>query len=464
MDGGCSGENQEASGDGEGMMKRGSRTQRGLTLAEYKLRCPDPMPRHRGINAILMRMLLMLLVSCAPCQAKILIPMDGKQTDHLRAYGVTYFSLQSGSPAEWLLNYRGGSFLLEESAEILQKLAELHVAYEKISSSQEVAVFKEIAQKNMERVRLEKAPKIAVYSPPDVEPWDDAVTLALTYTQIPYDTVWDDEVISGRLENYDWLHLHHEDFTGQLGKFYFGFRNELWYQKQARDNAESAARLGFSKVPKLKLAAVRAIKKFVESGKLLFAMCSATDSVDIALSAENTDIVAQELDGDPADPMAQSRLDFSRTFAFTNFIVELNLFNHELSDINVNLEPDAVRDDFFELFEFSAKQDPILSMLTQNHTKLVHDFLGQTTAFNRAALKDSVLVLGEVENTDRVKYIHGMSGKGSFTFFAGHDPEDYAHMVGESPTELKFYPHSPGYRLILNNVLFPAAKKKKQKT
>lgn len=417
------------------------------------------------LHPILVCILLIFVYFCAPCYAgKILIPMDAKQTDHLRAYGVAYFSLQLGSPAEWLLNYRGGSFLLDDTAEIARKADEFNVAYEKISQAQSDGIYKEIARKNMERVRLEKAPKIVVYSPPDVEPWDDAVTLALTYTHIPYDTVWDDEVLSGKLEKYDWLHLHHEDFTGQAGKFYAGFRNEVWYQKQMSDNAQAATRLGFSKVSRLKGAVARAIKKFVESGKLLFAMCSATDSIDIALAAEGVDIVPQEIDGDPADPLAQSRLDFSRTFAFTNFIVDTTIMNHELSDINVNLEPDAIRDDFFELFEFSAKQDPILTMLTQDHTKLVHDFLGQTTAFRRSALKDSVVVLGEVENTERVKYIHGVVGKGSYTFYAGHDPEDYAHMVGEASTELQYYLHSPGYRLILNNVLFPAAKKKKQKT
>ncbi len=405
------------------------------------------------------------VITAAPCDAgKILVPMDVKQTDHLRAYGVAYFSLQLGIPVEWLLNYRGGSFLLDENADIQKKFSEWNVAYEKISQAQVDAIIKEIAQKNMERVRLEKAPKIAVYTPPEVKPWDDAVTLALTYAHIPYDTVWDDEVLSGRLDKYDWLHLHHEDFTGQYGKFYSGFRNEVWYQQQVRDNTLAAQRLGFQKVSQLKLAVAKAIKKFVESGKLLFAMCSATDSLDIALAADGVDIVPSEIDGDPADPLAQNSLDFTRTFAFANFTIDTTSMNHELSDINVNLGPDAIRDDFFALFEFSAKQDPILTMLTQDHTKLIHDFLGQTTAFRRGTLKDSVVVLGEVENTERVKYIHGVAGKGSFTFYAGHDPEDYAHMVGEAPTELKFYPHSPGYRLILNNVLFPAAKKKKQKT
>ncbi|MFA6449965.1 MAG: asparagine synthetase B [bacterium] len=415
---------------------------------------------------------------CAPRHAKaevlkaagpmLLIYMDNEQTDHLRAYGVAYWCLQPehGFKAQWLLNYRGGSFLVDDSQLIRDRATLVGVSYKVLPPETVNRIYDEIQNINAEVVLLEKAPKIAVYVPPSNEPWDDAVRMSLEYAKIPYDTVWDSEVIGGKLKDYDWLHLHHEDFTGQYGKFYANFRNADWYIKTVQDANEIAKKIGFDSVQKMKGSVALAIRAYVENGGFLFAMCSAPDSFDIALSAVGIDIVPQEIDGTPITPDAQNKLNFDRTFAFKDFKIITDAYVYEVSDIdvtppNIN-DPRLVPD--VELFEFSAKQDPALSIFVQNHAPLFHDFLGQTTAFRRSLLKDDVVVLAETPGTDRVKYIHGNVGKGSYTFLGGHDPEDFAHLVGEKPTEISHFIHSPGYRLILNNVLFPSMRKKEKKT
>ncbi|NOZ55474.1 MAG: asparagine synthetase B [Calditrichaeota bacterium] len=399
---------------------------------------------------------------------KILIFMDLKQTDHLKAYGVAYWTLEQGIPVEWLLNYRGGSFMMDYNQAVERECRLRGVAYTVVNAADVTQIYATIEANNMEVVRLEKAPKIAVYTPPNKQVWDDAVTLALTYAEIPYTTVWDAEVLSGELDNYDWLHLHHEDFTGQYGKFYASYRNAPWYQEAVAQNEEMARRLGFKKVSELKKAVARAIKQYVVRGGFLFAMCSATDTIDIALAAENTDIVPAVFDGDPPDPDCQSKLDYSKTFAFTNFTVILDPMVYEFSDIDIppNYAPvlRGPEADYFTLFEFSAKYDPVPTMLTQDHTNVIKGFMGQTTGFRRDKIKKSVVILGAAEGTQQVKYIHGNVGKGTFTFLGGHDPEDYQHYVYDPPTQLSLHKNSPGYRLILNNVLFPAAKKKERKT
>ncbi len=399
---------------------------------------------------------------------KILIFMDLKQTDHLKAYGVAYWTLEQGIPVEWLLNYRGGSFMMDYNQAVERECRLRGVAYSIVSAADVTQIYATIEANNMEVVRLEKAPKIAVYTPPNKQVWDDAVTLALTYAEIPYTTVWDAEVLSGELDNYDWLHLHHEDFTGQYGKFYASYRNAPWYQEAVAQNEEMARRLGFKKVSELKKAVARAIKQYVVRGGFLFAMCSATDTIDIALAAENTDIVPAVFDGDPPDPDCQSKLDYSKTFAFTNFTLILDPMVYEFSDIDIppNYAPvlRGPEADYFTLFEFSAKYDPVPTMLTQDHTNVIKGFMGQTTGFRRDKIKKSVVILGAAEGTQQVKYIHGNVGKGTFTFLGGHDPEDYQHYVYDPPTQLSLHKNSPGYRLILNNVLFPAAKKKERKT
>ncbi len=399
---------------------------------------------------------------------KILIPMDLTQTDHLKAYGVAYWTLERGINVEWLLNYRGGSFMMDYYPEIERQLRLRGVSFEKIGGSEVAQIYNTIQNNNMDVVLLEKAPKIAVYTPPNKRPWDDAVTLALTYAEIPYTKVWDEEVARGDLEKYDWLHLHHEDFTGQFGKFYASFRNAPWYIEDVKRNEAMAHKLGFKKVSDEKKFIARIIQDYVKKGGFLFAMCSATDTIDIALAAQNVDIVPAVFDGDPPDPNCQAKLDYSRTFAFTNFHLELNPYVYEYSDIDIPPSyaaplrgPEA---EAFTLFDFSAKYDPVPTMLTQDHVNVVKGFMGQTTAFNRKKIKPYVVILGEVPGTDMVKYIHGNFGKGTFTFLGGHDPEDYQHAVGDPPTQLSLHRNSPGYRLILNNVLFPAAKKKKQKT
>jgi len=398
----------------------------------------------------------------------MLIPMDLNQTNHLKAYGVTYWILKQDVTAEWLLNYRGGSFLITYS-ELFENECRLRGVYiEKLSGAMVSQVYAEIENKNMERILLEKAPKIAVYSPPGFQPWDDAVTLALMYAEIEYDIVYDREVLSDRLDEYDWLHLHHEDFTGQYGKFWGAFRHETWYIKQQAETEKLAGELGFSKVSKEKGAVARVIQDYVSKGGFLFAMCSATDALDIALSAESTDICDAVFDYDPIDPSFESKIDFNKCFAFENFKLITNPAVYEFSDIDTppsNMprlrDPDT---DYFTLFEFSAKYDPVPTMLTQNHVNIVKGFMGQTTMFREDLIKESVTIMGKIEGTNEVKYIHGNLGKGTFTFYGGHDPEDYTHRVGDPPTELELHKNSPGYRLILNNILFPAARKKKLKT
>ncbi len=395
---------------------------------------------------------------------KLLIPMDNEQNDHLRAYGVTYFILdKTGTDVEWLLNYRGGSFLTEDLPEIRDKAKIQGVTVEKLSDAQIQQIYVTIEEENMEKVLLEKAPKVAVYSPDYSEPWDDAVTLVLNYSGIPFEKFYDKEVLNGDIEKFDWVHLHHEDFTGQFGKFYSSFRFADWYRKQVTRAQLDAQKYGFKKVSQLKLAVARGIKKFVLNGGFLFAMCSAVDSLDIALAADGTDIVASQIDGDGVDPMAQSKLDYSQTFAFKDFKLITDPMIYEFSDIDVsnNYMGDAGT---FKLFEFSAKVDPIPSMLTQNHRNVIDGFFGQTTAFRKTLLKPNVTIMGENNDGVSVKYIRGDFGKGFFSFYGGHDPADVSHIVGEGPTKLDLHKNSPGYRLILNNILFPAAKKKERKT
>jgi len=401
----------------------------------------------------------------AAAAAKLLIPMDEHQSDHLRAYGLTYWTLARGLKCEWLLNYRGGSFLLPEDADTEREANLRGVSFERMEGADEAKMRAEIADNNMEAVALEKAPRVAVYIPPNTPPWDDAVTLALRYADIPYTTVWDEEVLRGELTKVDWLHLHHEDFTGQHGKFWAAYHNLPWYQEEERVQQAMAAKLGFAKVTQLKGAVAAAIRDFIGRGGFMFGMCSATDTYDIALAALGVDIAGEIYDGDPADPNAQQKLDYSRTLAFKDFHLEPDPTLYRFSDIDVTQEaarrgPNAQ----FTLFEFSAKNDPVPCMLVQDHVAAVPEFLGQTTGFHRAFIKSDVLALGEVEGTDEVKYLHGQFGRGTFTFLGGHDPEDFQHMVGDPPTDLSKYRHSPGYRLILNNVLFPAAEKKKQRT
>ena len=399
---------------------------------------------------------------------KVLIPMDVTQTDHLKAYGIAFWALQEGHPVEWLLNYRGGSFLMDFHETIVREARIRAVSFQAISAAQATRIYADIESANMNRMHLEKAPRIAVYTPPHKQPWDDAVTLALTYAEIPYTTLWDEEVLSGQLEDYDWLHLHHEDFTGQYGKFYRSHGRQLWYRRQQAEFEALARKLGFAKVSQLKGAVARAIHNYMTQGGFLFAMCSATDTFDIALAARGVDIVDSVYDGDPADPMAQQKLDFSRTVAFENFNLVLDPMEYEHADIDLSpTEMSQIKDadlHAFSLFEFSAKYDPVPTMLTQNHTPIVPGFLGQTTAFRKDRIKKSVTIMGDIPGTNHVKYIHGNIGRGTFTFYAGHDPEDYQHFVNDPPTQLALHKNSPGYRLILNNILFPAAKKEKQKT
>jgi hypothetical protein len=397
--------------------------------------------------------------------AKLLIPMDLSQTNHLKAYGIAYHVLARGEKVEWLLNYRGGSFLFETSKESTKECLLAGVMAVEVDLGAEASIRATIEESNMDAVLLEKAPKVAVYVPPTADPWDDAVRLALDYAEIPYDILWDPEVLAGKLANYDWVHLHHEDFTGQYGKFYYNYYNADWYKEQVRLNEQTAKKLGFETVPKLKLAVAKEIKRYVLEGGFLFAMCSATDTYDIALAAEGTDIVHQIFDGTPMDNDFQEKLDYSKTFAFENFTLVRDPYMYEHSDIDVS-EGAVARgqDAVFALFDFSAKFDPVPCMLVQDHTALCKEFLGQNTGFNRNLIKRDVLILGEVKGTEEVKYIHGNRGEGTFTFLGGHDPEDFAHRIGDPPTDLQVYRNSPGYRLILNNVLFQAAEKKPLKT
>lgn len=399
--------------------------------------------------------------------AYVLIPMNESQKNHLKAYGITYWSLQNGINSWWLLNYEGGSFLIPHHAEIENECVVRGVSYEIIADAKKTQIFSKIARKdvNMETIKLEKAPKIAVYSPPEKKPWDDAVTLALTYAEIPYDVIYDKEVIEGKLSDYDWLHLHHEDFTGQYGKFYGAYHHMQWYQEQKRQAEAKAARLGFEKVSTMKGFVAKTIKSYVAEGGFLFAMCSSTDSFDIALAADGVDICESMFDGDPPDPNAQSKLNYDNCLAFRNFKLKMNPYEYEFSNIDVTQTRKVSKEeDYFTLFDFSAKWDPVPTMLCQNHTFMVKGFMGQTTAFNKKLVKPDVLIMGENKSAGEARYIHGEYGKGTWTFLGGHDPEDYRHFVGEEKTQLKLHPNSPGYRLILNNILFPAAKKKKLKT
>lgn len=420
---------------------------------------------------MLFKKLFLSLVLCAGLSAKasmILLPMDDtSQQNHLKAYGITYWALDKGFKANWLLNYRGGSFLLPDAEQVRRECQIRGVSFEVLSDGQANGILDEISSpsQNMENVVLEKAPKIAVYTPPGKQPWDDAVTMVLTYAEIPFTAIYDEEVLNDALLLYDWLHLHHEDFSGQYGKFFGAYRNAPWYIEQKKAAEELAARLGYSKVSDEKLAVALKIRNFVIGGGFMFAMCSATDSFDIALAAEGVDICEPMFDGDPSDANYQSRIDYNNSFAFKDFILERNPIIYEFSDIDTTngrvILPD---NDYFTLMEYSAKWDPIPSMLCQNHTQLVKGFMGQTTAFRADKVKSNVLVMGENKQTNEARYIHGTKGKGMFTFYGGHDPEDYQHRVGDSPTVLDLHPNSPGYRLILNNVLFPAARKKKLKT
>jgi hypothetical protein len=398
--------------------------------------------------------------------AHIMIPMDNSQNNHLKAYGIAYYVLTYDVEVSWLLNYRGGSFMFPHHSRFEQELAVRGVSYQVIADLQANSIINEILHPdvNMEQIVLHKVPKIAVYTPPHSLPWDDAVTLALTYAEIPYDPIYDEEVLSGVLPLYDWLHVHHEDFTGQFGKFWAAYRTADWYKRDEQLALELARKLGFNRVADLKLAVAKSIQQFVAGGGYMFAMCSAPESLDIALAAEGVDIVHEVFDGSPMDPAAQEKLDFSRTFAFHDFQIVTNPYEYAKSNIDVPKTGRDQRTDFFSLFEFSAKWDPVPTMLTQNHETLIRGFMGQTTAFKGQLVKPTVTILGETRAKDEVRYIHGSLGQGTFTFFGGHDPEDYRHFVGDPPTDLNLFPDSPGYRLILNNVLFPAARKQKQKT
>ena len=412
--------------------------------------------------------IFILLISFTVKANFILLPMDETtQKNHLKAYGITYWALDKQYKASWLLNYRGGSFLLPDIAEIRKECQIRGVSFEVLSDAETQSILNDISSpsQNMETVVLEKAPKIAVYSPPGKQPWDDAVTMVLTYAEIPFKVVYDEEVLSDQLLLYDWLHLHHEDFTGQYGKFYGAYRNAPWYIDQKKDAEALAAKLGYAKVSQDKLAVAKKIKDFVIGGGFMFAMCSATDSFDIALSAEGVDICEPMFDGDDSEANYQSKIDYNKTFAFKNFILDRKPEHYEFSDIDMTEKRRIpFEKDYFTLMEFSAKWDVIPAMLCQNHTQLVKGFMGQTTAFDSELIKSNVLILGKNELNDEARYIHGQKGKGFFTFYGGHDPEDYQHRVGDEPTVLDLHPNSPGFRLILNNVLFPAARKKPQKT
>ena len=397
----------------------------------------------------------------------LIINMDNTQTNHLKAYGIAFWVLENQQEVDWLLNYKGGSFMMKYKSSIEKECKIRGVSYKIIADVQSSQILREITapEINQDVVKLEKAPKIAVYSPKSKLPWDDAVTLALTYAEIPYDIVYDQEVLNGSLPLYDWLHLHHEDFTGQYGKFYSAYKNSEWYRNQKKEFEKSANTMGFQKVSKAKLEVVLKIREFTAGGGFLFAMCSATDTYDIALAAKDIDICEYMFDGDGIDPLAQEKLNFDNTFAFKNFTIEKNPNIYEFSSIDATRTRRLSQSlDFFTLFEFSAKWDPVPTMLCQNHEQVIKGFMGQTTAFKKEYLKSDVLILGETSSVNEARYIHGNYGNGTWTFYGGHDPEDYQHKVGDPKTELELHPNSPGYRLILNNVLFPAAKKKKQKT
>ena len=402
-------------------------------------------------------------------QQKLLIPMDAtSQTDHLKAYGIAYRHLLAGKELDWLLNYRGGSFMFDYSGDLENECISKGVSYENISGTEAAQIYAEVQDEknNMDVVRLEKVAKLAVYVPPNTLPWDDAVQVVLDYAEIPYDKLWDEEVLEGKLKDYDWVHLHHEDFTGQYGKFFASFAQAPWYQEQVRTNEAMAKKMGFAKVSQLKLAVVMKLREYVTNGGFLFGMCSAATTPDIALACQYTDICESMYDGDPADPNANDKLDYTECFALQNFKIEMNPYVYEYSDIDITNDELLVGqyNDYFTLFDFSAKNDPVPCMLTQDHTSVIKGFLGQESGFHERFIKPGITILAKTEGRDWVKYIHGNLGRGTFTFYGGHDPEDYQHVVGSPNTDLSLHKNSPGYRLILNNVLFPAAKKKKLKT
>jgi len=415
-----------------------------------------------------MKRLFLLFFFSFSMGQKIIIPMDQAQNNHLKAYGIAYFTLAKNTNIEWLLNYRGGSFLLDAHQFVQTECRIRGVTFEQVNAAGLINIYSTIEQGNMDIVLLEKKPKIAIYSPPNKQPWDDAVTLALTYAEVEYETLWDEEVHLGQLEKYDWLHLHHEDFTGQYGKFYRSHHNAQWYRDQKQQFEAVAAKLGYPSVHEQKKAIARIIKSYVGNGGFLFAMCSATDSYDIALSMGNVDGVHSVFDGSSINPNIQSSLDYGQSFAFANFKLLPDPMVYEFSDIDFppshNPVTRGAEADYFSLFEFSAKYDPVPTMLTQNHVAIVKGFMGQTTGFHKDRIKNHIVIMGDDPASDQVKYLHGNFGKGTFTFYGGHDPEDYQHFVGDPPTDLSLHRNSPGYRLILNNILFPAARKKERKT
>ncbi len=418
------------------------------------------------------RLILPLIIFCMAIgsvrASKILIPMDEAQKNHLKAYGIAYWVIKTyDTEIDWLLNYRGGSFMMDLSQRVQNEMVVRGVSYEVISDAQSNQILAIVAapDANMDNVKLQKAPKVAVYSPKTKQPWDDAVTLVMSYAEIPYDIVYDDEVMQGKLAQYDWLHLHHEDFTGQYGKFY-QFKDYPWYRAQKQEAETIATKWGFKKVSKLKLAVAQKVREYVAGGGYMFAMCNATDTYDVALAAENTDIAGSIYDGDGTDGSAQSKLDFTKSFAFQNYKVVIDPYEVEFSSVDNQVHERGVNEanDYFTLFQFSAKYDPVPTMLTQNHQQIIKGFMGQTTAFKKKFIKPEVIILAENRSIGEAKYIHGTFAKGFFTFYGGHDPEDYQHQINEEPTDLNLHPNSAGYRLILNNILFPAAKKKKLKT
>ncbi|MEC7799060.1 MAG: asparagine synthetase B [Candidatus Neomarinimicrobiota bacterium] len=415
-----------------------------------------------------MKFLIYLFFIQLGLSQKILIPMDQTQKNHLKAYGTAFWTLNNGINVEWILNYRGGSFMVDSYPEIEKECRIRGVSYDIIGAEQTLIIYNEVEVNNMDVVLLEKAPKIAIYSPPNKQPWDDAVTLALTYAEVPYKTLWDEEVFNGGLEEFDWLHLHHEDFTGQYGKFYRNYHTADWYISQQKQFESVATKLGFNTVHNQKKALAQMIKNYVANGGFLFAMCSATDSFDIALSVLNSDAAHSVFDGSPIDNEIQKKVDYKNSLAFSDFKIITDPMIYEYSDIDYppsnNVLVRGAEADYFSLFEFSAKYDPVPTMLTQNHVSVIKGFMGQTTGFHRDKIKKHVLIMGEDKTTPQVKYIHGNHGKGTFTFLGGHDPEDYQHFVGDPQTDLSLHQNSPGYRLILNNILFPAAKKKERKT
>ena len=412
--------------------------------------------------------LIFLLFLQLGISQKILIPMDDSQKNHLKAYGTAFWTLQQEINVEWILNYKGGSFMIDSYPEVEKECRVRGISYEIIGAEKTLVIYNEVEVNNMDVILLENAPKIAIYSPPNKQPWDDAVTLALSYAEVPYETLWDEEVFNGSLAEYDWLHLHHEDFTGQYGKFYRNYRTADWYISQQKQFEAMAQKLGFSSVHNQKKALAEIIKNYVANGGFLFAMCSATDSFDIALSVMNVDVAHSVFDGSGINKNLYEKIDYNNSLAFTDFKIITDPMIYEYSDIDYpqsnNVVVRGADADYFSLFEFSAKYDPVPTMLTQNHVPVIKGFMGQTTGFNRDRIKKHILIMGEDRTTPQVKYIHGNHGQGTFTFLGGHDPEDYQHFVGDSQTDLSLHQNSPGYRLILNNILFPAARKKERKT